>query len=345
MSGNGSENATSGDDSCLDKFNTAAYTAVAALRAGVGTFSALCCLAIILLITVYKKYTVFTQRLVLNLAIAAFLHSLSYPLTRINYYSELQLMDHYCYFGSFFNLFTSWVELIALMCIVVHLFVGGILNRPTHKFEPVFWVITYTLPLLWSWIPFIKHSYGLSGAWCGIRVLDTNCNSFTFGKILQFTLWYIPLFLLLFITCIISILVAIKVWWDTKSWGGLYDTETKAKQEKIKEEITPLLFFPAVYLVLNTFSFIDRLYNAAEPNDPEVGLTFLHTFTSPFRGAFVALVYALVDPATRRRLGWRQVMVAFKNNIHGDVVIKEYPAVMEEVGDSISYVKHEIPQP
>ena len=344
MSGNGSENATSENDSCLDKFNTATYTAVAALRAGVGTFSALCCLAMILLITVYRRYTVFTQRLVLNLAIAAFIHSLSYPLTRVNYYSELQLIERYCYFGSFFNLFTSWVEVIALMCIVVHLFVGGLLNRPTHKFEPIFWVITYTLPLLWTWIPFINRSYGLSGAWCGIRVLDTNCNSFTFGKILQFTLWYIPLFLLLFITFVISIMVAIKVRRDTKSWVGLYDAKTKANQEKIKE-IMPLLFFPAIYLVLNTFSFIDRLYSSAEPNDPEVGLTFLHTLTSPFRGAFVALVYVLVDPATRNRLRWRQIMVTFKNNTGGDIVIKEYPAIVEEVGDSISYVKYETPPP
>ena len=54
----------------------------------------------------------------------------------------------------------------------------------------------------------------------------------------------------------------------------------------------------------------------------------------------MALVYALVDPATRRRLRWRQIIVTFKNDIHGDG-IKEYPAVIENVGDNISDVKHE----
>lgn len=333
----GSSNVST-DENCYDEFNAPVYTAVAAVRAGVGTFSAACCLAVIVIIVFYKKYNVFAQRLVLNLAIAALIHSLSYPLARVDYYSDLRLMDPYCYFGSFFNMYSAWVEVLALMCIVVHLFVGGILGRPTHKFEPAFWISTYTLPILWSWIPFIHHAYGTSGAWCGIRVLDENCNSFSFGKSLQFALWYIPLYTLLFITCVISLLVAIKVRKDISRWSGLYDADTKAKREKMQKEVTPLLWFPAIYLILNTFSFIDRIYNAAEPNDPVVELTFLHALTSPFRGAFVALVYALVDPATRKRLRWHVMMASCKDYFHGAQVV-EYAAVIDDTESSISYSK------
>lgn len=336
MSGSASGSANT---SCFDQFNTAPYVAVAAVRASVGAFSAASCLAVIFIILLYKKYHDFTQRLVLNLAIAALIHSLSYPLARVNYYSDLQLLDPYCYFGGFLNLYSSWIEVLALMVIVYHLFVWGILERPTHKLELLFWLGTYTLPLLWCWIPFVEQSYGTSGAWCGIRTLNAECGGYTFGQVLQFVLWYIPLYLLLFVTCIVSVAVAVKVRRDVNHWSGLYDEETKAKRERIRTEIRPLLWFPLIYLILNTFSFIDRIYNAARPDDPFVVLTYLHVVTSPFRGAFVALVYTLVDRGTLRRLRWVHMRAACQNCFRGDQRwnVQDYPAVVGNRGDSLSF--------
>lgn len=333
MSGAAATNA-----SCFDQYNTAAYVTVAAVRASVGAFSAACCLAVIVIITLYKKYREFSQRLVLNLAITALVHSLSYTLARVNYYSDLQLLDPYCYFGGFLNQYSAWIEVLALMCIVVHLFAGGILGRPTHRLEPLFWLGTYFLPLLWCWIPFIGQSYGTSGGWCAIRTLNEQCAGYRFGQVLQFVLWYIPLYLLLFLTCIVSVAVAVKVWSDVHRWSGLYDEETRAKREKVKTEIRPLLWFPFMYLILNTFSFIDRVYNAAQPDDPHLVLTYLHVITSPFRGAFVALVYALVDPWTRRRLRWRPMKAACRDCFHSDNKWEawEYPAITGDHGDSLS---------
>ena len=330
--------ADTGDGNCY-RFNRDVDKAVAALRSAVGVFSAVCCLGVIAIMILYRKYRVFTQRLVLNLAIAAFVHSLSYPFTRVNYYTDLQVVDAYCNFGSLLNFYSSWAELLALLCIVVHLFVGAILRRRTDKFEPAFWVATYALPILWSWIPYIHQSYGTSGPWCGFRVLNEDCSNFAFGKILQFTLWYIPLYTLLLVTCIVSVLVFVKVQRDVHRWAGLYDPETEAYRKRIKTEIRPLLWFPVVYLVLNTFSFIDRVYNAARPNDPQVALTFLHVLTSPFRGAFIALVYALADRTTRRRLNWGEIKVAWRRTCcsrkRHSWAIEEYPSQIGPVEDSV----------
>ena len=337
MSGSGSANAS--EEDCTKLFSSTPYIAVAAIRAVVGTFSAVCCLGVILIIVLYQKYRVFTQRLVLNLAIAALVHSLSYPLARVNYYSDLQLLDPYCLFGGFFNQYSAWIELLALMCIVYHLFVGGILGRATHKLEPLFWVGTYSLPLLWCWIPFIQQAYGTSGGLCAIRTLNEDCTAFTFGQVLQFVLWYVPLYALLIITCIVSVAVAIKVRRDVHRWSGVYDAETKAKTERVRTEIRPLLWFPFIYLALNTFSFIDRVTNIAKPDDPVLALTYLHVLTSPFRGAFVALVYTVIDPSTLRMLRWTQVRASCQRCYRREEKwsVQEYPAMAANLGESLNY--------
>ena len=324
--------------SCFDQYNTPSYVAVAAVRAGVGAFSAACCLAMILVIALHRRYRDFSQRLVLNLAITALVHSLSYTVARVNYHSNLQLLDPYCYFGGFLNQYSAWIEVLALMCIVYYLFVGGLLGRPTHPsrmLEVLFWLGTYALPLLWCWVPFIQQSYGTSGGWCAIRTLSADCSGYLFGQILQFVLWYIPLYLLLFVTCVVCVAVAVKVQMDAHRWSGLYDEESRANKERIKTEIRPLLWFPFIYLILNTFSFIDRIYNAAQPDDPLVVLTFLHACSSPFRGAFVALVYTLAGGTVGQ---WVQMRAACHNccrckkkyNVH------EYPAITGDYGDSLS---------
>lgn len=214
---NVSDNLTAATTDCLEPYDTAQYVAVAAVRAGVGAFSALCSLAVIGVIFLHNRYRHFTQRLMLNLAISALLHSFSYTIARVDYSSNLDLLDTYCYFGGFINLYSAWVEVLALLCIVYYLCVAVLLGRhayPSHKTEVVFLIGTYGLPLLWCWIPYIDHAYGAAGSWCGIRPLKQDCSSYEFGKVLQFMLWYIPLYILLTATFIVALAVAVKMWRD-----------------------------------------------------------------------------------------------------------------------------------
>ena len=337
VAGGNASNSSAAVD-CLEPYNTAAYLAVAAVRAGVGAFSALCCLAVIGVIILHKRYRHFTQRLMLNLAISAFLHSLSYTVARVDYSSDLQLLDPYCYFGGFATQYSAWVEVLALMCVVYYLFVAELLGRhayPTHTTEAVFWVGTYALPLLWCWIPFVRHSYGTAGSWCGIRTLTEECSRYELDRSLQFVLWYIPLYLLLTATLFVAVAVALKMWGDVHRWSGLYDEETKVKRNRMTTDIRPLLWFPFIYLALNTFSLIDRIYNnAAHPEDPVVELTFLHACTSPLRGAFVALVFTLAG-------GKVQLSQVRDTCLHccrrKSVTIQEYPALHGDIGDSLSH--------
>ena len=332
--------ANNSSEDCLAPYNTTPYVAVAAVRAAVGAFSAACSLAVVAAIALQRRYRDFPQRLVLNLAITALAHSLSYTIARVNYTSDLVLLDPYCYFAGFLNQYSAWTEVLALMCVVYYLFVAGLLGRaahPTRATELAFWVGTYALPLFWCWIPFVDQAYGTAGGWCGIRTLAKDCGDYRFGQILQFALWYVPLYLLLMVTCFVAVAVAVKVQRDVHRWSGLYDEESKSKRERVRTEIQPLLWFPFIYLSLNTFSLIDRIYNnAVHPEDPLVELTFLHACSSPLRGAFVALVFTLAAGSMRRR----HMMASFFTCCHRNSSwsVQEYPAtICSDYGDSLSH--------
>lgn len=331
FSGNGS------DDDCYDEFESTEYKVAAALRAGVGLLSFLACLGVVLIIVLYKKYRFFTQRLILYLAIAAMIHSISYTLARVNYYSERPLDDPYCYFGGLLNHYTAAVELLCVWCITVNLFANVILSRRTEKLELVYFLVSYFAPALWFWLPVWKEAYGTAGPWCGIRTLDDDCNESTFGKWVIFGIWYMPLYISILLIFTASVVIFVKVHRDTKKWeGALYSQQATRRKERTKEEIKPLMWYPVVYLALTVFSLISQVYNVVHPNHPVAVLWYLRLLTSPLRGAFIALVYSL-DPETRKELRPSKLKAAFmsccccRSNR-----VEEYDIAYTEFGDSIN---------
>lgn len=138
------------------------FIAIAAVRATVGTISAAACVLLVVLILLLKKYQYsLCQRLILYLAVAAFFHSLSYPLARVNYYTPRKLLSPYCVFGGFFNLYTSWIEVLALTCLTLGSFISGVLQKHLPKWGELIYIgLPYVLPCLWCWIPFVDHSFG-----------------------------------------------------------------------------------------------------------------------------------------------------------------------------------------
>ena len=304
----------------------------AAVRASIGFLSFLCCVGVIIVIVAFKKYRVFIQRLVLYLAISAAIHSISYSMARVNFYSTRPILDPYCYFGGFFNHYTSAVELISIWCITISLFVKAMFKKSTNKLEIVYVLATYLGPSLWFWVPLWKQSYGTSGGWCGIRFLNEDCSRYGEGTAIAFGIWYVPLYVSLTIIFIAMVIVAIKSVRDVYVWSGQYDPTEKKKKETIRNEIRPLVWYPIIYLVLNSFSLISQIYRAVHPNDPSIILTYLRVITSPLRGAIIALVFAL-DKDTRSRLTPTHCRALCHECYHGDKV-EEYETA---VGFTDSY--------
>ena len=299
---------------------------VSILRASVGSFSALCCLGVIAVILLYKKYGFFIQRQILYLAVAACVHSLSYPLSRVNYYTTRPILDPYCQFGGFFNLYTSWTEVFGICCITFYLFAKTVLKvKQPERIEPVCIIVMFLAPFSWTWVPFKYHAFGTAGGWCDIRILDENCSSFRLGKILRFTLWYGPFYVILLIIFICTITIYVRVRKTDRNYGGIYDPDTRGKKERLITEVKPLLWYPVVYLLLTVFSVTNRIVDTVHPDSQVIVLWYFHVLTSNFRGAFISLVYAF-DPETRKHLRCIRLAAACKSCCQRQMVVREYDA-------------------
>lgn len=286
---------------CTLRYDSTNYKILAGLRATVGFISFLCCIAVVGLIVLFRKYSFFSQRLVLNIAVAAMVHSLSYTTARVNFYTVRKIDDPYCYFGGIFNHYTAAVELISIWFTTINIFSVGMFRRNISKFEPAYYVTTYALPLLWFWVPVWLRAYGTTGGWCGIKILDADCEAFLPSAYIQFGIWFVPLYVSTAVFIIMLVAVAIKFLRSTRKWRGRFDPVAEAARQALKNEVRPLIVYPILYLLLNTFSFVSQIYRAIYPESPSNVLPYLRVLTSPLRGAFIAVVFAL-DKDTRSRL-------------------------------------------
>ncbi|XP_064396043.1 cyclic AMP receptor 2-like [Halichondria panicea] len=316
------------------------HAIVAAIRAAMGIFSGLCCLVVITVIVGFKKYVFFSQRLILYLAIAALFHSVSYSFARINYYTPRYLYDNYCYFGGFINLYSSWVEFMALCCLTFNVFINSVLDRwPSSRLQYIYLFVMYTLPLLWCWLPFLQHTYATTEGWCDLRVVDENCKSFPYGYILRFSVWYIPVYTILFICFIATIIAALTIHRRSRMWYGIYNPDQQQSERRLKNEVKPLIWYPIVYLLLTIFSLANTIDIAINPEQNNIVLWYLHVFTSPLRGSFIAIVYAL-DPETRKRISPRRIY-SHCCLCRKEKEVQEYNVFVSSSGDSLRRVSVE----
>ena len=293
---------------CTIRYDSTNYKILAALRASAGLISFLSCALVIFIIILFKKYKFFPQRLVLNVAVAAMIHSLTYTTARVNYYTVRPIEDRYCDFGGLANHYTAAVELISIWCITINIFSVGMRGKNTAKLEPLFVALTYGLPVLWFWIPIWKSAYGTAGGWCGIKFLQEDCTPFPLHY-LVFGIWYVPLYISTLVLITMMVLVVVRTLYRQRKWRGKYDIVTIAARQAIRDELKPLIWYPIIYMLLNSFSFISQIYNAIFPTSPSPVLPYLRVLSSPFGGAVVALAFAL-DRTTRRRLTKAQCKAA-----------------------------------
>ena len=299
----------------LESFDSPPYKIIAVVCSVIGLFSLLCSSTVVLVILCSKKYRVFHQRLTLLLAVATIAHSLIHAFGRVDFSAERELTTPYCKFIGFANLYTSWVELLAITSITLNLVILSIYEKQVDRIHLLVHVIlVYLSPLLWVWIPFTVGGFGVRGPWCGIRVHGPSCEVFNAGVLMRFALWQIPLYVLFLPLFIISsIVVFVKLKKRAEHWDGPgSDPEAIARRGRYKifREIKPLLLFPIIYLLLKLPLLISQLYEAVEPFEPVIILWILEAIFSPLAGAMIAVMYGL-DPQTRTKLRRCQLQSLF----------------------------------
>ena len=309
---------------CFELFDKKHFVIAALVSSVTALISVFACTGVILLVVLFKKYNFFTQRLILYLNLAALFNSVAIALRlqRLAFVTNSEDNPHLtglCVFTGFIDQVTAWSEVIAISCITFNLLLKAVFHKQVGKLEIVYFILIFIFPLTFNWIPFIDSAYGKAGAWCWIRNQNDDCTDNVLGYYSRLILWYIPAYVILLIIVCTYIFILYKVKTQHHLWEGKYDPETERRKEMQLKEVRPLLWYPLIFLLLNLFPLINRIYDASE-GPPIIALWYLQAIFSPLQGGFIAIVYTL-DKETRQRLNCTEIRGALSR-----ADITEYPA-------------------
>ncbi|XP_033118237.1 cyclic AMP receptor-like protein A isoform X2 [Anneissia japonica] len=298
---------------------------IVAVKRVVASFSIIGCLLMIGVIWLFRKYIFFVQRLILCLSIAALFDSIALM-------GDMHPDGPWCEFQAWMLSFFDWAVLLWVCCITFNLYYNVIKMKSSEKFEILYHVISWGFPLFISLLPFIGDHYGPAGAWCWI-----NGSGETYWR---FFTWFGPLFVIIIIMFAVYSYLTYRLNQRVRTWEGTYDPDVEHSKELLKQDIKPLKAYPFIYLVLSIFPLINRIQNAANPDNPVFGLVLLHAICSPLQGVFNAIAYGL-DKETISRLSWPQINNAFKSKFSSKAVIGEYNIDDPSANDDQAPVKDE----
>ena len=281
------------------------YMIVGILHCCSAAISFISCLLVIGLIILFKKYRFSEQRLILYLSVTALVYSLAAALTKTDFTTISSLTEDYCKWIGFISQYTQWSLLLAVAIITFDIMLRVISERSTQPLEISYIVIITLFPATFNWVPFLWDLYGPSGTWCWIKTNTLNnsneCVKNEKGIILQFSLWYGPLFLVL-VAILVTYIFIIPILRCQRQKMNTYDLEEIRTLNKMRQEVLVLLWYPIIYMIINLFPLVNRIVYAAT-DKPIFVLWILHAIISPLQGGFIAIVYAL-DPETRKKLNW-----------------------------------------
>ena len=320
-------------------YDSRSYAVVAAVSAGLAFLSIVLILGVIGIIILFKKWRYFIQRLILYTSITALFVNVAIVLHRVDYENQVsEFYENFCEFGGYLDLTSNWMLLVAVSAIIAHCFSIIFFDKNTEKYEPVYIFAIFGFPLLITWIPFIKNSYGRAGAWCWIRSKDRQtCEPFTLGSWLQFLLWFAPLYFIMFALIVLYVLILIKIYQTGKKKGNQPQESTQ------KKDILSLIAYPLIYFLLNVFPFVNRTYNSVH-EEPNLVLWYFAALANPSVGAWIALAFTL-DPGTRKRLTYANIQAAVRDLLGREEPVKEYNIDTETSIRSESYHQSNPTQP
>ena len=318
---------TNSSSSC-SPFDERKYAIVAGLNAASGFVSLLASSFVVLLIVLFKKWRFFTQRLVIYLAVAVAFQSVAAMISRVDYNNETsEFYVRFCQFSGFVGEYSPWTVLMSVSAITVYVFAFAVFSKRTDRFEVAYVFFIFVFPLLFNWIPFIDSSYGRSGAWCWIRNENAQCEEHVLGEVLQFVLFYIPLYVILCTLISLYVVILVKLHcFKRKTWSIRRTNEEANSQKQMSRETRSLLRYPLIYFITNLFPLSLRIYGLIETDNPSLPLWILTAIFYPIQGGFMAIAFTL-DRDTRKRLRWVHIRAAAADLCQSsDKDIREYPA-------------------
>ena len=331
----GNETGAEGSN-CTMYFDQPQFTNVAIVNLFIGIVSFISSVLVIIFIVLSKKWKFFSERLILYLTITAMLFSIANIINRvdINNREKSSFLNGWCAFSGAATQITSWMAFFAISSITFYLFFGSALNRNTEKYEWAYLVLIFVVPLIFNWIPFIDMLYGRSGVWCWIRSFDyASCKVLVFGMWLQFSLLYIPRYILLVVLFTLYIIIIVKICRRRRSEQG-NDPNSSQLTKLMLSEVVTLLAYPSVYFILSLPLLLNQVYKSFEPSKPKLLLWYFSGIALPLHGFFTAVIFTSVT-ACRQRVTWTKLRARARQ----DSMVQEYPVKPNVMSESLAMTK------
>ena len=330
-------NSNDSSSDCFASMRTLAQVVIG-LRSTISIINCICLFGMICVIFLLKKYHVFTQRLILYLAIASFLLSLvtAFDVTGAARLSNKPALQ-YCVFVAFANQICNWWVFLAVASILVDLFVKAVFDISTQRFEILHIVLTFGLPFTFCWVPFLKSKFGSSSVYCWIKLFNDKCERDKYSVHLSFYIFYIPLYTLMVFIIVMLVIALILVHRKRTRWLGVYNPETNRLQKMMVKEIYTLIGYPFVFLILSLPDTIHTVFALSQTPNFRVyfGLVVFATLIYQLQGVAITLCFVL-DSETRKNLKWSTLKAAAKQCCSKEESYTRLP-IQAAIGDSYKY--------
>ena len=305
---------------------------VGVARAVVSGISILMCTGALFFIVILKRWKVFSQRLIMYLLTSALLGSLAALIDIEFSHSKSNAINGFCKFSGYFTQTASMAFLNAIFAVTVYLFFLIVLDYNTDKYGRLYFLGIFAFPLIITWIPFVKDGYGKSGVWCWIRGINhETCENFLFGEYLQYILYFVPVYLMLFAGAILYLVIFIDISRKQRKPDWVTGQEMQIRLKMMKSELLSLVAYPVIFAVLNIPAIVNRSYSSHNPHQPSLVLWYLSGIFSPLQGIFTAVAFT-VGTKMWHNLSWFKIRAAFKS----DKVVQYYPLGEGAVSDSLA---------
>ena len=295
------------EQNCTRLFTTNEKKTVFGVVGTSGMLSVTLCIIAIAGVLRYKLYKEFAYRLGTYQVMASMLISITVMLATLSILNDTLPFQVLCAVTGFLLEYFMWVKLLFALCLIFHLFCLAVMLKNFQQLEVVYIILCFCVPLLFTWIPFIHRSYGLTESWCWIR--DTECNGdrYYIGFIEQYVLWFAPLTVCIVISFIAIgiILFAFKRRYNRLSVRKESDSLLRDRMKGYIlrvyfRKLIPLLMYPIVYFAL---FLIPLLLDTLDKN---FVLSLVHLLCYASVGLFSCLVLVVHVLLVRRLKTWRE---------------------------------------
>ena len=297
------------------------------------SLSLLCCLFVIAILVIHKKYVFSTQRLMLYLSISVFLYT-SGNLVQAVLVIRNETEGIACKVIAFTGHYASMSTLISISSLGLELLIGIMINKESgRRLNQLYFLAVFILPAFVCWIPFMYQAYGYNEFNCWIVDHENNMTLIS-GEILRVVLWWVPLYLSILFMVIVYIAIMCKLYFDKKKYTPMLELNRNEVYKNTFDDVMYLRYYPILYMIINIIPIFSHVYTSLHPNKHITLLWIATAIIDGIQGGFLTLVVTL-DPKTRKRLTFKQIKAAFMYNILMRDIVEDYPIINSDVSDSL----------